>query len=405
MRCLFVLLALVPLARAEDWNEFRGPTGEGHSKAKNVPTEWGPDKNVAWKVNIAGKAWSTPVVVGGKVYLTTAVGDTEQDLRALCLDAATGKTSWDNSIFSKKTVKMHGKNSQASPTPLLVGDRLYVHFGHYGTACLDLSGKVIWKNEKLAFPPVHGNGGSPVLVDGILAFTRDGTGVRELVGLDAATGEVKWQTKRTEAPGQNPFSFGTPLVIEVNGQKQIVSPASGMVGGYDPKTGEELWHVKYTGYSVIPRPVYAHGLVFVSSSYNNPVLLAIRPNGKGDITKTHVEWKTPTRAPHTPSPLVVGNELFIVSDNGFASCLDVKTGKVYWSQRLSGSGYSASPVAVDGKVYFLSEDGIGTIVRAGTKFEVVAKNELKERTLASYAMIDGALFVRTAERLYRFGRY
>ncbi|MGL4552212.1 MAG: PQQ-binding-like beta-propeller repeat protein, partial [Gemmataceae bacterium] len=301
-------------------------------------------------------------------------------------------------------VKMHNKNSQASPTPVVAGDRLYAHFGHYGTACLDLAGKVLWKNEKLAFAPVHGNGGSPVLVDGLLVFTRDGSGVRELVALDAGTGDVKWQTKRTDAPGQNPFSFGTPLVITVNGKKQIVSPASGMVGGYDPKTGDEVWHVKYTGYSVIPRPVFARGLVFVSTSYNSPSLLAIRPDGTGDVTDTHVAWKTPTRAPHTPSPLAVGGELFIVSDSGFATCFDARTGKVHWSQRLAGKGYSASPVAADGKVYFLSEDGVGTVIKAGTAYEVVAKNELKERTLASYAVTDGALFVRTAERLYRFGK-
>jgi outer membrane protein assembly factor BamB len=216
MRQLIVFLALVPAARAEDWHQFRGPTGEGISRAKNVPTEWGPEKNVVWKVDVPGKGWSSPVLVAGKIYLTTAVGTSDLDLRVLCLDAKDGKTLWDTSVFKKEAVKTHGKNSHASPTPVVADDRLYVHFGPYGTACLDLSGKVQWKNEKLDFAPVHGNGGSPVLVDGLLVFTRDGETIRELVALDVKTGDVKWQTKRTPAPGQKSFSFGTPLVITVS---------------------------------------------------------------------------------------------------------------------------------------------------------------------------------------------
>jgi outer membrane protein assembly factor BamB len=320
----------------------------------------------------------------------------------LCLEAATGKEQWNTLLFTKKALRQHAKNSQASPTPIVDKGSIYVHFGPYGTACVDLTGKPKWKNDKLDFAPVHGTGGSPVLVEGLLVFTRDGASIRELVALESATGQVKWQTKRTPVSG-NAFSFGTPLVIEVNGKKQIISPASGMVGAYDVATGKEIWRVTYKGYSVIPRPVFAHGLLFIGTGYDSPSVLAIRPDGTGDVTKTHIAWQTNTRAPHTPSMVVVGNELYMVSDAGFASCLDARTGKVHWSQRLGGKGYSASPIAVGDRIYFLSEDGVGTVIKAGTTFGSVAKNALGERTLASYAAIDGALFVRSETHLYRFG--
>lgn len=406
--CLLLVLLAGPL-RAEDWAEFRGPTGQGLSKATKVPTDFNPTTNVAWKADLPGGGWSSPVVVGGKVYLTTGVQEkgkgSEVQLRALCLDAGTGKVLWDELVFTvAKPSATHGKNSHASPTPIVAGERVYVHFGQYGTACLDLAGKVKWKNDELKYAPVHGNGGSPVLVDGLLVFSRDGATVREVIALDADTGKVRWKTARSGSPPRK-FSFSTPLVITVNGKKQIVSPASDHVAGYDVTTGEEVWKVTYSGYSVIPRPVFAHGLLYIVTGYDTSSVMAIRAGGKGDVTKTHVEWTVTDNPPHTPSLLVVGDELYMVSDKGFASCLDAKKGTVHWSQRLSGSGYSASPVYADGKVYFLSENGIATVVKAGTKYEQVARNDLKEprlSTLASPAVIDGALFVRTKDGLYRF---
>ncbi len=402
-------LLLLALFAAEDWTEFRGPGGQGHSDAKRVPTKWSATENVAWKADIPGLGWSSPVLAGGKVYLTTAVNKGgDLSLRALCLDAGTGKPEWDVEVFTKKADYKHNKNSHASPTPIVADGRLYVHFGHLGTACLDLKGKAVWKNEKLAWSPVHGTGGSPALADGLLVFSRDGASIRELVALDAKTGEVKWQEKRTAKTG-NAFSFSTPLVITVGGgaepgKKLVISPASDMVGAYDLKMGKEVWRVGYTGYSVIPRPVFANGLVYVSTSYNNPSAYAIRPDGKGDVTKTHVAWTHKKNAPHTPSMLAVGNELYMVSDAGMASCVDARTGEAHWTKRLGGSGYSASPILADGRIYFLSENGIATVIRPGKAYDEVAKNELGERTLASFAVADGALYIRTKERLYKIGK-
>ncbi len=398
-----VTLLLFSLARADDWPEFRGPTGQGHA-AGRLPTEWGPDKNVAWKQQIPGEGWSSPVVCDGRVYLTAAVqGSDGYSLRALCLDAKSGKVIWDNEALHEgpRSPKPKAKNSHASPTPIVDGKakRLYVHFGHEGTACLDLDGKVLWRQMELRYSPVHGNGGSPILVDDLLVFSIDGLDKQCVVALEQSTGKLRWQADRkSRAPKK--FSFSTPLLIDVKGRKQIVSPASDVVTAHDPKTGAEIWRVRYTGYSVIPRPVYGHGLVFLSTSYDSPTLMAVRPDGEGDVTETHVAWTVKKGAPHTPSLLLDGDELYAVSDGGLASCFDAKTGKPHWQERLGG-GFSASPILADGKLYFQNETGTGFVVKAGTTFEALAKNELKEKTLASYAAADGALFIRTDKHLYR----
>jgi outer membrane protein assembly factor BamB len=409
LACLLALfLARVPAARAGgDWPEFRGPTGQGLSDAKNVPVEWDETKNVAWKVAIPGKGWSSPVLVKGRLYLTTAVeGDGGATvLRVMCLDAADGKAVWDTEVFRpdpKALQAIHPKNSPASATPLVAGDRVYAHFGHLGTAALDLEGNVVWRQESLKYSPVHGNGGSPALVNGdTLVFSCDGVPDPFLAALDAKTGDVKWKTPRN-APTQRPFSFATPLAIQVSGRTQVVCPASGMTAAYDPETGQEIWRVLTgTGYSVIPRPAFAHGLLFVSSGYDAAVLFAIKPEGAtGDATKTHVAWQTGKGAPNTPSAIAVGNEVYFVADNGIATCADARTGKVHWTERLEGE-FSASPVAAEGRVYFQNEDGGGFVVRAATSFELLAENDLGERSLASYAVTDGALVIRTEKHLWK----
>jgi outer membrane protein assembly factor BamB len=294
---------------------------------------------------------------------------------------------------------VQGKNSNASPTPIVSGKRLYVHFGHLGTACLDLDGKVIWWQTEVRYAPVHGNGGSPVLVDGLLIYSIDGSDKQCLVALDTANGKLKWRTDRN-SPAVKRFSFHTPLVIDVDGRQQVISAGSNSVSAYDPKTGEEIWRVRYEGYSVIPRPVYGHGLLFLVTGYERSSLIAVRPDGKGDVTDTHVAWRMTRNAPHTPSPLLVADELYVVSDAGIATCLDAKTGRVHWAARLGGS-FSASPIDSDGKLYFQNETGVGFVVKAGTKYELLAKNDLGENTLASYAAADSALFIRTDKYVYR----
>jgi outer membrane protein assembly factor BamB len=403
---LLATIAAVP-AVAGDWLQFRGTAGNGLSPESQLPVVWSPETNVAWKQPIPGRGWSSPIVSEEKLYLTTAVpaeGSTEGDvaLRVICLDAKTGSTLWDTEVFAqegKTAPRIHGKNSHASPTPLLADGRLYVHFGHEGTACLGLDGHVLWRNRSLTYKPVHGNGGSPICVDDLLIYNADGGDTRFVVALDRASGSVRWKTERTW-PTASRFSFSTPLLISVNGQKQVISSATDAVVAYDPADGKEIWRVRYTGYSVIPQPVFGNGLVYICTGYAFPALLAIRPDGHGDVTASHIAWKTKKGVPNTPTPLLVGTELYMVSDTGAVSCLDATTGKLHWQERIGGS-YSASPLYAAGRIYFQSEEGVGTVIKAGTKFERLAKNELKERSLASYAVADGALFIRTEHNLYR----
>lgn len=406
----FVVVAM-PAGAWADWPEFRGPTGQGLSSAKSLPTEWSPEKNVAWKIAIPGKGWSSPVVVGGKIYLTTAVPQGEgkspdQSLRTLCLDAKTGKTIWDVEVFKqdgKTSPAIHSKNSHASPTPAVDGDRVYVHFGHQGTACLKTSdGSVVWTNRELEYKPVHGNGGSPVVYQDKVYLSIDGVGRREVVAFDKMTGKVAWEAKRSQ-PAKKVFSFSTPLIATVAGRPTVISAGSDVVNGLDPETGKELWALTYDGYSVVPRPVFAHGLIYLSTGYDSPTFMAIKVESTGDSYTAKIAWKTKQDAPHNPSPLVVGDELYLVSDAGIASCLDAKTGKVHWHERVAGK-YSACPLYAAGHVYLLDEDGTGTVLKAGTTFDSVSVNKLGERTLASYAVDGDALLIRTEKHLYKIGK-
>ena len=402
------LLLSTAAASATEWPEFRGPTGQGVSTATQVPIGWSASENIAWQARLPGTGWSSPVLADNRVYLTAAVkGPATNDavtLHALCFDAATGKSLWDVEVFrpDPSAVRaMHSKNSPASSTPLVRDGKLYVHFGHMGTAALDPAGKILWKQTDLKYQPLHGNGGSPTLTDNALIFSADAADKPFIAALDPSTGKVLWRVPRN-TPAKNRFSFSTPLEITVGGQRQIVSAGSGLVAAYDPTNGQEIWRVTYgQGYSVVPRPVFAHGLVILATGFDRATLLAVRPDGaRGDVTSSHVAWRITKNAPLTPSPLVIGDEVYTVSDNGFATCADARTGKVHWSQRLGGN-FSASPVAAEGRVYFLDEAGVTTIVRAATTFEQLAQNDLAARTLASPAVADGALFIRTESHLLR----
>jgi outer membrane protein assembly factor BamB len=392
----------------KDWPEFRGPTGQGIASVEHAPLEWSDTRNVAWKQPIPGRGWSSPVLQGGRLYLTTAVsgnsdGSSSHSLRTLCLDQATGKILWNVEVFGNETgrsPRIHTKNSHASATPVVADGRVYVHFGHQGTACLDLDGRVIWRNAELSYPPVHGNGGSPILVDDTLIFSCDGGSAPFIVALDKNTGKVRWKTARPTT-AKKKFSFSTPLSINENGQSQVISPGSGAVCAYDPKNGRELWRVRYgDGYSVIPRPVFGHGLIFISTGYDNPMVMAIRPGGHGDMTDSHVAWTLKRGAPNTPSMVLAGEDLFMVSDGGIASCVEARTGRVHWQERVGGN-YSASPVCVNGRIYFQNEEGTGVVVRASRTFEKLAANTLGERTLASIAVAEKALFIRSEHNLFK----
>lgn len=401
MRALAIVFVCAVAASAQDWPQFRGPEGQGHSSVSVAPLKWSDSSpNIKWRLPIDGLGWSSPVVADKHLWLTTAT-EGGKSLRAICVDPEAGKLLHNVEVFKLDAPgRIHQKNSHASPTPILEKDRVYVHFGSNGTACLTSDGKVVWK-QVLKYSPVHGSGSSPALVGDLLIISCDGAEAPFVIALDKKTGAQRWKMAREANPDQKKFSFCTPLPIEVGKSTQVVSPFAGGVTSYDAATGRPVWFVRYVnGYSVVPRPVYGHGMVFLSTGFDTPAVLAIKVDGKGDVTETHVAWKLEKGAPRNSSPLLVGDELYLVADNGVASCVDAKTGKVHWQERVGGN-FSASPVLAAGNLYFLSEEGVTTIVKADKTFTQVGRNELKARTLASPAPIEGAMFLRTDKELLR----
>lgn len=391
-----IFLLLISLIFPQDWPQFRGPTGQGVSDERNLPVTWSETKNVRWKVAIPGRGWSSPVIQGDRIWLTTATEE-GRSLRAIAVDVNTGAIKQDVEIFKLNSPKlMNQKNSFASPTPVIDGDRVYLHFGAYGTACITQTGEILWKTKLEYDNGQHGPGGSPIVYDDLLIVSCDGLESQYVVALDKATGKVRW--KKTREGYQ---AYTTPLVVNLPEGDQVISPGAFQAIAYEPRTGKEIWRVKYDeGFSNVPRPVYGHGLVFICTGFQEPSLLAVRPDGRGDVTKSKIAWKLGRAIPRTPSPLLVGDELYIVTDNGVATCIDAKTGEELWRARLDGN-YSASPIYADGRIYFLSEDGISIVIASGRQLKHLATNQLDGATLASMAVSHNSLFIRSSTHLYR----
>ena len=386
---------------ADDWREFRGPTGQGHAPDVALPLEWSETDNVVWKSPVPGRGWSSPVIADGRLWLTTSIDSTGNgSLRLLAYDTETGNEVVNREIFRvDDTDAPNPKNSLASPSAVIDpnGERIYVHFGAYGTAAVTTDGAIVWSTR---FPYIsqHGNGGSPVVHEDLLILSIDGYDTAYVVALDAATGEERWRTMRPDPVSQ---AYSTPLVIRVGDTNQLVSVAAFRTTGHNPATGEEIWSVGYrNGFSNVPRPVFGHGMVYLSTGFNTPSLLAVRVDGTGDVTRSHVAWRLNRGAPLTPSPLLVGDELYIITDFGIATCVDAATGEVHWQDRIGGN-HSASPVFAAGRIYFQNEEGVTTVIKPGTEFQVLARNELDGAMLATMAVVDGAIFIRTASNLYR----
>jgi outer membrane protein assembly factor BamB len=396
---LLLLLAIAMLAipmLAQDWPEFRGPNGRGHSDERGLPLTWSETKNVRWKVAIPGKGWSSPAIQGDRIWLTTATEE-GKSLRAICVDRNTGALLQNVELFRLKSAgPLNAKNSQASPTPVLEADRVYLHFGAHGTACLTQAGEIVWKTKLDYDNGQHGNGGSPVIYDNLLIVSCDGLSTQYVAALDKLTGKVRWRKFR-----EGHQAYTTPLVVRLPAGDQVISPGAFRALAYEPRTGKELWQVSYgDGFSNVPRPVYGNGLVFICTGFMQPSLLAVRVDGRGDVTKSHVAWTLKRGVSLTPSPLLVGDELYMVSDNGIASCVDAKTGNPHWQVRLGGN-HSASPLYADGRIYFLSEEGESVVIAPGKEFKALATNQLDGQTLASMAISNGSIFVRSQTHLYR----
>lgn len=408
MKCCHFLFAgfLVCVATAaETWPQFRGPTGQGIASGSG-PFEWSRDTGIAWKIPLTASGWSSPVIANGKIVLTGSRkdGDTTH-LSAFALDAATGKTLWNIDLFkptAEETAALHGKNSLASPTPVIADGIVYVHFGHMGTAALRLDdGEVIWKTL-VSYKPMHGNGGSPIIVGDLLVVNADAEIDPTIVAFRREDGAIAWRTPRGQKV-RSTFSFSTPLVVETDGRTEILSAGSGMIGAYAPEDGRLLWKVTYgEGFSVVPRPILADGIAYVATGYSVPKLIAIRlGKASGDVTKTHIAWEVTRRMPKTPSMIATHGQILALDDTGTLTSLNTKSGEPVWTEKLPGN-FSASPILTGDTLYAVTEDGVCYVVEispAGAKIRF--ETDLAERTLASPVLLDGALYLRTEKHLWK----
>lgn len=399
-------LSLAATARAdENWYQFRGPGGQGMSDSTGLPVTWSETENITWKVPLPGRGWSSPVVWDGQIWMTAATDD-GHSLHALCVDPASGHLLHDVDVFKvDKPPHLNAKNSYASPTPVIEPGHVYIHFGTMGTACLATdTAKILWTNRDLQLDHQMGPGSSPIIYHDLLIFNCDGMDVQYVVALDKHTGKIAWKTNRSVKPDariDRRKAFCTPLVVPIHGRDVLISPGAGAVIAYEPSSGQELWKVSYApGYSNVPRPVYGHDLIFIGTGYDKAQLWAIKPEGHGDVTATNVAWKFTKQAPLNPSPLLWEDQLYIVSDNGVATCLNAVTGETFWTHRL-GSDFSASPVWAEERVYFPSESGATTVVQTGHEYKELAVNHLDGRIMASPAIVGHAIILRTDTHLYR----
>jgi outer membrane protein assembly factor BamB len=416
----------------DQWNQFRGPYGNGKSTAKNLPVEFNETKNLRWKTPIHDEGWSSPVVWGNQVWLTTARKDGSQ-LFAVCVDLDSGKIVHDIKVFdvAEPQKAYTGLNSHATPTPIIEDTRIYVHFGTYGTACLDTkTGKKLWERRDLNCDHRVRPASSPIIDSDSLFLHFDGVDAQFIAALDKNTGKTIWlqnrqvdsdfddvlkaeglsdadieETKK-EKPGDNRKAYATPAIIEYNAQKQLISPAAEVTFSYDPADGKELWRVRHPGWgwNAACRPIFDHGLVYFTSGVSKH-LLAVRPSGSGDVTDTHVEWSSRKFVPNMPSPLIVDDLLFMVSDQGFVSCLEAKTGRELWRERLRAAGdHWASPLYADGKIYFSGKKGVVSIIAAAREFQLLAENKFDASFIASPAVAGDAIILRSLTHLYCIGR-
>jgi outer membrane protein assembly factor BamB len=398
----------------ENWTSYRGPTDQGYCGSADLPVRWSEGENVVWKTPISGKAWSSPVIWDDRIWLTTAPEDGTQ-LSAICVAKSSGKILHEKLLRAVVAPQYcHPFNSYASPSPVIEEGRVYVSFGAPCTACLNSStGEVIWQRTDFVCNHFRGAGSSPLIYKHLLILHFDGSDRQYVVAMDKRTGKTVWKTDRSvdfhdlEAGTGQPNregdlrkAFSTPVIADVQGRPLLISLGSMALYGYDPLTGEERWRAEAIGsHSGACRPVLGHGLVF-SPMGAGVELWAVRPDGHGVVTDTHVAWKYKRGVPRRPSLLLVDDLLFMVEDGGVATCVEAKTGKEVWKQRLGGD-YSASPIYCGGKVYFFNQDGKATIIKASREYQVIAVNRLEDGFMASPAVSGRALFLRTKSALYR----
>jgi outer membrane protein assembly factor BamB len=407
---LLLILALGPALAGDNWPQFRGPNGDGIAHAKGLPITWSENENIRWKTPIHDKGWSSPVIWGDQIWLTTARADGHA-FYVLCVDRKTGKIIHDFKLFDEPDPAFCIEyNSYASPTPVIEEGRVYIHFGAYATACLDTAtAQILWMRRDLKCDHYRGPGSSPILYKNLIILTFDGFDQNYLAALDKTTGKTVWKTDRNIDykidNGDYHKAYSTPSVVTVDGKPQLVSPSAECTVAYDPETGKEIWRIHHGGMNEASRPVFGHGLIFLTSGHTK-TLLAVCEGRIGTLEKADIAWQTNRDVPSRPSLLMKDDLLFMVSDQGIASCLEAKIGKLLWTERL-GAPCSASPIYVEGRIYAADEskeNGKVYVFAADRKFQLLAANKLNDGCMASPAAVGDALYLRTKTHLYCIGK-
>jgi outer membrane protein assembly factor BamB len=408
------LAALLPaFTQAENWPQFRGPTGQGISSEKNLPIQWSAGENIAWKTPLAIEGWSSPIVYGDRVYVT---GTTEGGgkCHVMALDRKSGKIIWDKEVLTQETRRKESKNSYATPTPITDGKRVYAVFGGGGIVAVDYQGNVDWTYDAVKFYSRHGLGASPVLYENLLVMPFDGSNPppeekigwkipweeARIVALDKNSGKVAWTARR----GPSRIAHTTPLVVHQPAPR-LYSTAGDAIQAFDLRNGRRIWSAYSQGEGVVPSPVLADEQLVTCSGFENPTIRAVRLGGAGDVTSTHIAWEQTKGVPSLSSVIYVEPYLYAVTEAGVVSIFEIgqNSAKLLTQGRAAGN-YSASPVAVDGRVYFLSEQGDTTVIEAGPNYKVLSTNSLGEKCQASPAISQGQIFIRTEKSLYCVGK-
>ena len=409
----FILLSIslascLVIEANEQWSQFRGHYGNGIIKSTSAPINWSDNTNIDWKTPIHDRGWSSPVIWNDQIWMTTATKEGNK-MYAICVNKLSGKIEHDIHVFDVKSPQaITNENTYASPTPVVEEGRVYVHFGTYGTACISTKdGQILWKRRDLNCNHEIGAGpaSSPFIYNNFLIFNVDGRDVQYVIALNKETGQTAWKTNRSvdfsDVQINQRKAYGTPFIIPRGNSNQMVSIGAKGVYSYDPENGKELWKAEHRGWSIAPRPVYGEGLVFTMIDRDRPEMWAIKPNGSGDITETHIEWKETKRMPPRASPIFFKGLLYVVDRNGYISCIEAKTGKSIWQKRMKGR-FSASPILANNLIYFFNEDTVCTIIKPTRELEIVAENKLSsDKLMATPAFDENSIYIRTENNLYR----
>ena len=430
---LSALLTYTAVADSKSWPQWRGPDASGHGYPGTYPTKWSAEENLAWMAKIPGRGHSSAVHENGHIWITTAIETpasekekeerlkeneglstvtvlSEVSLRAVKLDPKTGGILKNIEVIQKKQPQwVHHLNSYASPSPVIEGNRLYLHFGAYGNACIDaVSGKIIWKNNQKELWVMHENGpgSSPIIWENLMIFHLDGSDKQSIVALFKDTGEIAWQSKRSGELKENPQlrkSYSTPIITNFNGQPILISCSADWVYGYNPRNGEELWKINYgiLGFSNVARPIVGHGMFYISTCFMKAEIHAYKYEG---LDKPKLAWKMIKGAPKMPSPILVDKQLYVMNDGGILTCVDAISGDVEWRERVGGE-FSASPTYANGLLYFSDREGKTTVVKPGSELNIVAENKIDGTAhMASITPYENSFLLRSKKGLYRIGK-